>query len=84
MPKIKTCPNCNQVLFCKACGKRYTPELKGKKRLRDMVDVDTVKALAEEAQRKGISLRELLARKAKGQDGEVHNTRRRRAAADQP
>lgn len=83
MPKIKTCPHCNQVLICKSCGRRYTPDLGGRKRLRDMVDVDTIKALTAEAESKGLSLREFLARKASGKD-EASVNRRRRAAADQP
>jgi len=82
MPKVKACPYCEQVLFCKSCGKRYTPDLGGKKRLITLVNEEVIRKLTEDARKEGIGINEYLKRKT-GHASPRKNSRRR-AGADQP
>lgn len=61
--KIKTCPHCQKVLYCKACGQRVTPE---RKNLRtEMAGVyltpEQKERFRKEAEQRGMSLSDYLA-----------------------
>jgi len=84
MPRIKSCPHCEQVLFCKACGNRYTPDLGGKTRLSTLVNEEVIRRLTEEARKEGIGINEYLKRKTKPTILSIGKNSRRRAGADQP
>ncbi len=87
MPKIKQCPHCGEVLVCKSCGERFTPELAGRRqRLTDLIQKDTLENLRKEAKAKRISINELLKQKTKVEDVEdapSGKNHRRRASSDQ-
>lgn len=82
MPKIKNCPHCQKVLYCKTCGERFTPDLGGKTRLTTLVNEEVIRKLADEAKKEGVGINEFLKRKVCGKAAPKNS--RRRAGADQP
>ena len=86
MPKIKECPHCNEVLICKSCDARFTPELIGRRRrLTDLIQDDIMEKLQKEAKDKRISINELLKQKTEKEteDAPAPKSHRRRASSDQ-
>jgi len=64
MPKIKTCPHCSEVLVCKACERRVTPDFRRTRaRLTDLVDEKLITELRTQAREKGVSINVLLAQR---------------------
>jgi hypothetical protein len=68
MPKIKLCPHCSKTLYCKACGVRYTPELKNRRSMG--VSDEVLEAIKNKAKEEGVGIEVFLARRF-GKAGKV-------------
>ena len=62
--KIKTCPHCNETLYCQTCGERFTPENK-KTLAKVFLEQEHKEELEAEAEELGISLSAHLRKKLK-------------------
>ncbi len=79
MPKIKMCPHCNKTLYCKACGVRYTPELKNRRSMG--VSDEVLEAIKKKAKEEGVGIEVFLARRfGKAVENEASKSGRRRAS----
>lgn len=89
MPKVKKCPHCGNVLFCRACGQRVTPSfVRGprKKVLATYLAEAEISALKEMARESGLSLSEFVEKniieKLDGKEKKNGTSKRRGAVGD--
>lgn len=68
MGRIKVCRVCGEVLHCKICGERQTPEAPDWKRVLLQLTPEQKEQVEQEAAGIGISVNELIRRRIMGDD----------------
>ena len=74
MGRIKVCRVCKEVLYCKACGERQTPETPDWERVLIQLTPEQKEKASSEAKEQGISLNEYVRNLVEGgEDAECTN-----------